>query len=514
MTDAAAPAGVAAVPASSGSDAGGYVRSTFKHGAVYLIGTLLSRVAGFVMLPVYTRVLTPRDYGVMEMLAYTTDVLTFLVGLGVSTALTRLYYKYESERERHELVSTAAVLLCALFVIVALPVLFLAEPVTGLLLKPGEPAVFIRLSMLSLVLGVAVDVPMTVMRARQESHQVVLWGALRLLFAIALNLILVVWLRMGVLGVLISTIVSGGVVGGYLCGRLLRITGIHFNGEQARALVAFGAPFAIWELGSFVLHFSDRFFLNSFHTLETVGLYSLSYKVAIVIPFFLTGPFSSIWLPKALEIQRREGLGAVPILAAIQRHYNLLLICIAFGMALFSWDAIRLGAGPDFHESYGPIPVLALAMVFFGYRQIAQIGVIIKDKPGLIARSTAVAAATVLLLNWLLIPRWGAMGAAFATLGGFATEFFLMRWLSMREYPMRIAIGALPMAVGVTMWSLTRLVLPDEASIPLSLAVNSMGFVTFVVALMLTGAMDSEQRRFVLGALRNPRGSLRALRGA
>ena len=68
-------------------------------------------------LPVYTRVLTPRDYGVMEMLAYTTDVLTFLVGLGVSTAVTRHYYKYETEAERHALVSTAAVLLFVLFAV-------------------------------------------------------------------------------------------------------------------------------------------------------------------------------------------------------------------------------------------------------------------------------------------------------------------------------------------------------------------------------------------------------------
>jgi O-antigen/teichoic acid export membrane protein len=156
---------------------------------------------------------------------------------------------------------------------------------------------------------VAIDVPMTVMRARQESQQVVLWGAIRLLLAIVLNLVFVVWLRMGVLGVLLSTIISGGAVGGYLVSRLLRITGLHFQPAMARALVAFGAPFAIWELGSFVLHFSDRFFLNAYSTLETVGLYSLSYKVAIVIPFFVTGPFSSIWLPKALEIEKREGSG-------------------------------------------------------------------------------------------------------------------------------------------------------------------------------------------------------------
>jgi O-antigen/teichoic acid export membrane protein len=513
VTDAAAPEGAAVVAPSGDKGAGGYVSSTFKHGAVYLIGTLLSRLAGFIMLPVYTRVLTPRDYGVMEMLAYTTDILTFLVGLGVSTAVTRHYYKYEGDRARNELVSTAAVLLFVLFVVVAIPVLLLAEPVTSLLLKPGEPALFVRLSMVSLVIGVAIDVPMTVMRARQESQQVVLWGAIRLLLAIALNLVLVVWLRLGVLGVLISTIVSGGLVGGYLVSRLLRVTGLHFSREKARALIAFGAPFAIWELGSFVLHFSDRFFLNAYGTLEEVGLYSLSYKVAIVIPFFVTGPFSSIWLPKALEIEKREGLGAIPILSAIQRHYNLLLICIAFGMSLFAWDAIRVGTGPAFHSAYAPIPILAAAMVFFGYRQVAQIGVIIRDKPGLVARTTAFAAGTVLLLNWLLIPRWGAMGAAVATLGGFGIEFFVMRWFSMREYPLRIEVGALAILVGVATWGLTRAVLPADASVPLSLLINTLGFATFVVALMLTGAMDRDQRRFVAAALRDPAGTLRALRG-
>ena len=339
-----------------------------------------------------------------------------------------------------------------------------------------------------------------------------LWGAIRLLLAIGLNLILVVWLRMGVLGVLISTLVSGGIVGGYLVTRLLRVTGLHFSVAMARALVACGAPFAIWELGSFVLHFSDRFFLNAYGTLEEVGLYSLSYKIAIVIPFFVTGPFSSIWLPKALEIEKREGLGAIPILSAIQRHYNLLLICIAFGMSLFAWDAIRIGTGPAFHAAYAPIPLLAAAMVFFGYRQIAQIGVIIKDRPGLVARSTAVAAATVLLLNWLLIPRFGAMGAAAATLGGFGTEFFIMRWFSMRAYPLRIEVGALALAIGVAMWALTRAVLPDHASIPLSLAINAIGYLAFVAALLVSGAIDADQRRFLVAAVRDPLGTLRAVR--
>jgi hypothetical protein len=105
------------------------------------------------------------------------------------------------------------------------------------------------------------------------------------------------------------------------------------------------------------------------------------------------------------------------------------------------------------------------------------------------------------------------MGAAAATLGGFATEFFIMRWFSMREYPLPIEVGALPLAVGVAAWAATRWVLPSDATIPVSLAINALGFLAFVGLLLVTGAIDREQRQFLARALRDPVRTLRAVRG-
>jgi O-antigen/teichoic acid export membrane protein len=153
-------------------------------------------------------------------------------------------------------------------------------------------------------------------------------------------------------------------------------------------------------------------------------------------------------------------------------------------------------------------------MVFFGYRATAQVGAIIRDRPGLVALSTAIAAATVLLLNLLLIPRWGIMGAAYATLGGFATEYFIMRWNSMRVFPLRIEVGVLPLAVAGLTWTLAHLLVPPYAGIPLSIAANGLAFLAFVAGLLATGAITAEQRRFLVRALRDPVASVRALRGA
>jgi O-antigen/teichoic acid export membrane protein len=315
--------------------------------------------------------------------------------------------------------------------------------------------------------------------------------------------------------VLLSTAISSSLVGGYLLVGLFRESGMRFSGATARALAQFGAPIVVWELGSFVLHFSDRYFLRGYHSLAVVGVYSLSYKLAQIIPFLVTGPFSGIWLPKALEIEKREGPGAVPILAAILRHYNLVLIAVSLGMALFAGDVIRLVTGAGFHDADRPIPVLALAMVFFGYRQVAQIGALIKDRPGLVARSTIIAAAGVVAFNLLLIPRYGMMGAAVATLAGFALEFSIMRWHSMRVYALRIEYGLGPIALAALAWLGAEVAFPGGRT-PLLLSVTGRfaAFAVFAGALILTGIITPDQRRFLTAALRHPVRSVQALRGA
>lgn len=491
-----------------------HARSTAKHSAIYLIGTALSRVAGLIMLPIYTRVLSAREYGVLELLGFTTDILSMLVGLGIGTAVTRHYYRYDTDEERRGVVSSAALLLVGLFVSVGAVGLLVSEPLSVLLLGPDEPAHFVRLAMVTLVLGVTIEVPMIVLRARQNSAAVVTAGLTRLGLALALNILFVVVLRLGVAGAFYSTIVSSAVVGGYLLVTLLRETGVRFVPSFARQLIAFGAPLVIWEVGSFVLHFSDRYFLRAYASLAVVGIYSLSYKLAMIIPFFVTGPFGQIWLPKALEIHRKEGPAAVPILASLQRHYCLALIAVSLGLTLFSEDVIRIVAGEAFHEAAGPIPVLALAMVFFGYRQVAQVGALIAENPGVVARSTAIAAAGALVLNFLFIPRWGAMGAAVATLGGFALDFFLIRWYSMRLYPMRIYIGALPLALAAATWWLGRVLVPTGTALVPSILGHAVAFVAFVLALFATGIITAAQRRALAEALRDPVATLRALRAS
>jgi O-antigen/teichoic acid export membrane protein len=494
----------------------GYLKSTVKHGGIYAVGTILSRLVGFLMLPVYTRVLTTEDYGIMEILSLSTDILSMLVGLGIRQAVLRYYYRYDTDVERNGVISTASLLLIGIFTVTGALGIAFAGPLTQLLLGPDLPDHFVQLAVLAFAFGALGDIPGVYLQARQRSTVVVGAGLARLVIALSLNILFVVYLRLGVAGVFLSTIIASCLVGGVLFVRMMRETGMTFVGLRARELIAFGAPLMVWQIGSFVLHFSDRYFLRYNRTLDDVGIYALSYKLAMLLGTFVIGPFRDIWTAKSLEIERREGAGATPILESIMRQYNIVLVSVAFLLALFATDVVHLMLGEKFHAADGAVPVLALAMVFFGYRQIAQAGALIGNKPGYIAWSTTIAAVGAIALNLLLIPRWGAMGAAVATATAFGLEFLIMRTLARRAHPVSVPLRQLaqPLALGVVTWLLAALAVPDGAGRWTGLAIRIAAALAFGVALASIGILTREERGAIAHVVRDPKSMLRSLRKA
>ncbi len=500
---------------SKDSRARGYLRTTLKHGSIYTLGMILSRLVGFVMIPVYTRVLTPADYGILEILSLTTDILGMLAGMGIGLAVMRQYYAADDDAERHRVVSSAATLLIAVFAVVAAAGIALAGVMGPVLLGADGDPLLVRLAVVVLAFGSTIEVPMALLRAQQRSTSVVAVGLARLFFSLSLNIVLVVILRMGVAGVLISSVVSSFLVGGFLTVRLYRETGLHFDLPIVRRLVVFGAPLVIWNVASFVLHYSDRYFLRVFASLADVGLYSLGYKIAMLISLMISGPFADIWIPKALEIERKEGGTSGPILVTILSAYNLVLVTAAFCIAIFAGDLIRIATGDAFHAASSSVPLLAAAMVFFGYRSVGQIGALIRGRSDLIALGTAIAAVVVTLLNISLIPRFGVLGAASATLGAFAVEFFLMLRLSKGVHQMDIRLPRFlaPLAIASAVLVGTNLLVARDLALPASIALHVVAVGAYLGALALTGAIPPEMRAATWRAVRAPRETLRLLRG-
>jgi O-antigen/teichoic acid export membrane protein len=495
-------------------DERGHLTSTVKHTLVYGLGTLAAKAIGFLMIPIYTRFLTPADYGTLELLSMTVDLLAFTAGLGLSWAVTRYYYAYDDPRERGTVVSTAATLMAALFALATALALPLAPRLAQWLLADARHAHLVRLALGVLLVFGFLEVPLAYLRARQDSVAFVRVSLTRFGLALVLNVVFVAFLRMGVAGVLYSTLLSSTAVSVYLWGRTIRETGYAFSPRIARRLVRFGAPMVATELGSFVLHYSDRYFLRVYDSLAGVGLYSLAYKFAMLLALFIANPFAQIWIPKALEIEKTEGPRAPAALREILSHYNVVLVSASLGIALFADDAIVVMAGSEFHPAGAIVPWLCLGILFFGYRPISQVGACIRERSDLIAAGVACGTLVVVVGNLTLIPRWGVFGAAVATFLAFASEFAVLLALSERVYPLRFGIVQLlrPLLLGAVVYGAARWAVPSDWARPWATAADALAWLAFVAAAIRIEGMWPRLRAASRRALRAPHELWTALR--
>jgi O-antigen/teichoic acid export membrane protein len=466
---------------------------------------------GFVMIPVYTHVFTPADYGTLEILSMSTDVVSMLTGLGLATAVTRYYYHYDDDARRSAVVSSAVVSFVSLFAFVTVLLLPFADELATVLLGTAERSDLVRLALVSFFTLSLSEIPVVYLRARQLSTHVVLVGVSRLCLALGLNLLLVVFLRIGVEGVLYSTIVSSSLVGLVLVIITFRRTGLRLDPGIVRELVRYGAPLIAWQLGSFVIHYSNGYFLRAYSTLADIGIYSLAYKFAMLLPFFIAAPFTWIWGPKALEIYKADEAAAPAIYRDILSYYNVAVVACALGICLFADDVIRLIAGPSFHPAGGPIPLLCVGMVFYCYRQIAQVGATIRFRSDMIGLSTAIAGGLVILLNFVLIPRWGIMGAAAATALAFAGEYLLMDHLSRRVYPAVYPVLQVlrPLILGGAVLGAVSLLVPSDAPLLVELGVKLAGFGGFLALVPGLGGLSTAQRAALRHWIRDPLAAVR-----
>ena len=409
------------------------LRTVGRHTLVYGAGAILGRLASFIMLPVYTRFLTPADYGVLELLGTTVDVVAMIAGLGLAAGVFKEYAALEDERERDRMVSTVALASGGLALLTAAAGVLAAPLLAGSVLGNAGQAGYFRVFFLIYFLQSLCGVPFLLVQAEQRSMLYVWLNAGKLVFQLALNIWFVVYLRMGVAGVLAGNAIASGVVGVGMTAWVFRRVGVAFSAAAFRRLRAFGTPLVVWSLASFVMTFSDRYFLAHFADQATVGLYSLAYKFSFLLSAFAVTPFLQVWEPRRFVVARRDDGGEV--VRRVFLWFNLALGLGAVGLVLLTRDLLVVMSSPAFVAAAAVVPLLLAATVLQQWTAFCNLGLYLRDRTSVYAATGLVGVAAVTALNFALIPRWGMWGAAWATLGAYAVRFAAVYVAAQRVHP-------------------------------------------------------------------------------
>ena len=443
-----------------------------RHALLYAIGNILSKAVAFLMLPIYTRFLSPADYGIAALIEMTLEVVGILAGVQVAQGIFRFYHKADSEADRRAVVSTALTTLMISFGIAGALAFSGAAALSTLVFETPAHANLVRLSSVSFFLQSFILVPLAFARVQERSALVVGATLVKLLIALILNLVFLVVMKLGVRGVFLSTLGANLIVALWLGWSTIRQVGVRIRPDVLRSLVRYGVPLIGVQAATFTMTFSDRYFLQAAGGQTVVGLYNLAYQFGFLLLMLGFVPIEMIWGPRRFQVAR--GPDAQPLLSKAFRIVNVSVTSIGVGIALFVEDLLRIMATPPFHPAAAVVPVILVAYVFHGWAMMHDIGVLVKERTEFLTIANWVAAVVALGAFALLVPRYYAFGAAVGAVLAFSVRWGMTYYFSQRLWPVRydwlpvfkvLSIGVVMIAIGI---ALPRM--PLRVSIPTHLA--------------------------------------------
>jgi O-antigen/teichoic acid export membrane protein len=434
-------------------------RSMRGDALIYGMGIVMRRAATLIMLPVYTRLLSPSDYGLLQMLGMTLDVASILMSAGMSAGVMRFYFKESSPSERNRIMATATGVILGLNILGGLLIVLFAGPIHHYVLGNAGARQLIYIAAANFALNEMLTMPMLLMQIEQRPTLFSLTSVVRLVGQLALNIVFLLVLRLGPLGILLSTLITNIVIGGIAMAWMIRKIGVRTSWSAFRDLRRFGVPYQLATAATFVLQFGDRFFLESYRGLAVVGIYGFAYQFGFMLDQMGTGPLMRAWQPRRfadahLPRARREQDDDKAL-----HMLTIGVVTLGLGMALFVRPALRIIASHDFLEAAGLVPIIVLAFVFQAWGGVVQFGIDAAEKTRYTSYVVWLSAGAIIALYAALIPPFGAYGAAVATLLSFALRGLLLAYCSNRVWPHTYAWGPqlrillLAIAAAAVCWS-------------------------------------------------------------
>jgi O-antigen/teichoic acid export membrane protein len=490
--------------------AGPSFRRLGRNTLIYSAGVFAQRIISVLMLPIYTRVMTPADYGVLDLLQMVTDIAALLLTAGLTAGLQRFYFQTDDIKTRRAIVSTAFLMQLGMALLGTMALMVLADAIAQNALGGAGTSRMVRIAALNFSLGMLAAVPLTLMQTEERAQLHLKVTLTKLALGVSMNLLFVVHFRLGAEGILLSTLVTNVVVGTWTMVWMVRRNGLAFDPHWLRELRRFGVPYQVSWAGSFLLTFGDRFFLQAARGASSVGLYSLAYQFGFILAQVAGQPFIQAWRP-----QRFQLLGAPKAKRdkATREGFfflSVVLITGATATCLFVEPFLRVMTTKSFYGAATLVPLIALAYVVETWANAVSFGIEVSEKTKYNAYGTWLSAGVALALYAVLIPRFGGYGAALATAGGFAVRLLLLLRWSQRLWPVEYGWGRplLTAALGAAATITYIWLSPTELRMQIGVSVGL--FLSYLVAVWAF-CLTRDERQLVNRAVHDGRHALQIL---
>lgn len=450
-----------------------------KDSVVYGIGGILARSISFFTLPIYTRIFTPADYGTIEMLAVLSSFLAAILVMGMDSAQSMFFFKEKDQGKAAQARLVSAILQWRLIwgagiVLTAT----LTAPLLNAAFFNGKLGwEYFAIAFVSTLFAQILSQSAEVMRLLYRP-----WGYIGItlaqsVLAAALILMSVLVFNQGILGFFIGGGIASFAVaffGWYRVREYLSFERVHWDWWPR--LLRFGAPLLPAGMAMYAMTTANRWFVQYYHGEEVLGLFAVGAKFGMLMALGVE-TFRKAWWPVAMDaMHSADGPETFRMIARLYMGFGVaFIVALTFASP---WLTTVL-TGPSFHDAWPIVGVVAWQSLLYGFFLIASAGIWKAEKTYLNLYLMASAAVLGILLNWLLVPDWAAMGAAIATVATYFAWVIASMMVSERlwqvGFPWRVFALQVCVGLGFVIWFVNQVGRSDSLN----------GFAVAIIAVIL-----------------------------
>lgn len=463
----------------------------------YSIAQFLLIFASTISFPILTRIFSPAEYGVMNLVSNAIVILLAVSKGGLQHGIVRFHNDYDagSGNDRTFVASAlfggfgiaAAVALLWFSFIFVLIQFRVSDPMIEKLLLLSGGLVFLRATE---------NLLLAFLRAEQRTIYLNMYRVFAKYFTLGvIFLLLFGWAR-----TLVTFYAAQAIAMGLACGIFLRLRFrntspqlAEFSPQVFKQVFMYGLPLIGFELGSVVLNFADRYLIQIFHGSNEVGFYSAGYNLADYVKDLVVLPMATAVMPIYMQTWAQKGAQATrAFLRKALKSYMLLAVPLIFGCAAVGRDLISVLASAKFLSGSAIIPWVIAGMMLNGALPILAAGLYIHKKTSKLVLYLALAIVLNVGLNLWAIPQWSIHGAAITKLLSFTVLVVLATQHTLRELHLQIpwrALASYTLAALVMYCVLIQIKLPNAIA---SLAINV--FAGAAIYLAIVWVLDASVR--------------------
>lgn len=408
------------------------LKSLFRDSILYTLSTVLTRGISFILLPVYTQALNPEEFGLLDYFVAMGAIASIVITLEIVQGLARyIPESLNDEKKKRDYASTCLWFVLGAYTAMLLLVSTFSSPLATFLLDSPDKANLIELAGWSYWVAGALNIFHGQLRWELRAGMSALLSLLSALLILVCTVVFVVWLQWGVRGALLAQI-FGGLLALLPSVYLTRSSfGFLFDRASLRSMLAFSTPLIPSSLAVISALYLDRIIIKDLMTLADVGIYAVGQKVSMVVVLAMVG-FRSALSPLIYANHAKESTPAD--LATVFRIFCVVALSMVLCISVFAHEIVALISAEAFHGAASVVPMLIFSVLLANMYIFAP-GLELSRKTGIISAINIAVAVLSLMLNYLLIPFFGIVGAALSSLVAFGLGFIVYMIASQRLYP-------------------------------------------------------------------------------